>query len=164
MGEIEKQLDKEIKAIYGQLQKKNRIVFSNQRVVRTYSDFLRDKGAMISVIQDGIPYRLFTLIRQMAPFSEYHWSIVLDLSSKSLKRYEQQRKSFKPIQSEKIIEISEVTQMGLDTFGDVDRFKKWLETPTIALGNVKPIELLKNSYGKDLVLGELNRINHGILS
>jgi hypothetical protein len=32
-----------------------------------------------------------------------------------------------------------------------------------ALGKLKPIELLKDSYGKEMVIGELNRINHGIL-
>ncbi|MCC6451300.1 MAG: DUF2384 domain-containing protein, partial [Acidobacteria bacterium] len=32
-----------------------------------------------------------------------------------------------------------------------------------ALGNVKPVELLRDSYGKELVMGELNRIAHGIL-
>jgi hypothetical protein len=32
-----------------------------------------------------------------------------------------------------------------------------------ALGKLKPIELLKYSYGKEMIIGELNRINHGIL-
>ncbi len=32
-----------------------------------------------------------------------------------------------------------------------------------ALGKLKPIELLKDSYGKEMVISELNRINHGIL-
>ena len=32
-----------------------------------------------------------------------------------------------------------------------------------ALGKLKPIELLKDSYGKVMVIRELNRINHGIL-
>jgi hypothetical protein len=31
------------------------------------------------------------------------------------------------------------------------------------LGKLKPIELLKDSYGKEMVISELNRINHGIL-
>ena len=32
-----------------------------------------------------------------------------------------------------------------------------------ALGKLKPIELLKDSYRKEMVISELNRINHGIL-
>jgi len=161
---LEKQLDKEIGETYNRLLKTNKTVFTRQRPVRTYSEFLKDKGAIMSLIRVGISFKLFTLIKQIAPFSEKNWAEVLDLSTKSLKRYEQQKKPFRSIQSEKIIEISEVTQMGLDTFGNIERFKLWLETPTVALGNVKPIELLNDSYGKDLVLGELTRINYGILS
>lgn len=70
---------------------------------------------------------------------------------------------FKPLQSEKIIEMDEVTKVGLDVFGDMEKFKLWLNTPNFALGKLRPIELLKDSYGKEMVIGELTRINYGIL-
>ena len=62
-----------------------------------------------------------------------------------------------------IIEIAEITSVGLEVFGDVKKFKLWLDTPNYSLGNLKPKKLLKNSYGKDLVISELTRINYGIL-
>ena len=58
--------------------------------------------------------------------------------------------------------MAEVTQLGLRVFGDNDKFKLWLDTPNFALGQMKPIELLKDSYGKELVIGELTRIQYGI--
>jgi putative toxin-antitoxin system antitoxin component (TIGR02293 family) len=61
------------------------------------------------------------------------------------------------------MEMAEVTQIGLDVFGSIEKLRSWLHTPSFALGNVKPVELLKDSYGKELVLTELVRINHGIL-
>jgi putative toxin-antitoxin system antitoxin component (TIGR02293 family) len=64
--------------------------------------------------------------------------------------------------TEKIIEIAEVTKVGLELFEDVDKFKLWLNTPNYALGSHKPIELLKDSYGKDLILQELINTQHGI--
>jgi len=67
-------------------------------------------------------------------------------------------------QSEKIIEIVELNNIGLDVFGDMEKFKLWLETPNFSLGNLKPLELLKDSYGKELVISELTNINYGILS
>jgi len=70
---------------------------------------------------------------------------------------------FKSIHSEKIIEVAEVTKIGLDVFGNMDKFKLWLNTPNFALGRLKPIDLLKDSYGKELVISELISINHGIL-
>ncbi len=37
--------------------------------------------------------------------------------------------------------------MGLDVFGNVEKLKLWLDTPSYALGKLKPIELLKDFYG-----------------
>ena len=48
-------------------------------------------------------------------------------------------------------------------FGEMEKFKLWLDTPNFSLGNLKPMELLKDSYGKELVISELTRINYGIL-
>jgi len=129
----------------------------------TYSDFLSNKMLMILVIREGVPYSFFNLIQHFTPFSEDDWADFLDISRKSLQRYKQTSRIFKPIQSEKIIEMAEVTKLGLDVFGDLEKFKLWLETPNFSLGNLKPIELLKDSYGKELVTSELTRINYGIL-
>jgi putative toxin-antitoxin system antitoxin component (TIGR02293 family) len=76
-------------------------------------------------------------------------------NTKTLNRYKQ---------LEKIIEMAEVTDVGLDVFGNIEKFRLWLATPNFALGNRKPIELLQDSNGKELVIGELTRINYGILA
>lgn len=130
----------------------------------TYADFLANKMLLIMLIRNGVPYSLFDLIQNITPFTEDDWANFLDISTKSLQRYKQSSHQFKPIHSEKIIEMAEVTHVGLDVFGDMEKFKLWLHTPTYALGNLKPMELLKDSYGKEMVLGELTRINHGIFA
>ncbi len=61
------------------------------------------------------------------------------------------------------ISDAEVTSLGVEVFGDLEKFMLWLDTPNLSLGNLKPMELLKDSYGKELVIGELTRINYGIL-
>jgi uncharacterized protein (DUF2384 family) len=48
---------------------------------------------------------------------------------------------------EKIIEIAEVTKVGLEVFGNIEKLKLWLNTPRFSFGKLKPIELLKDSYG-----------------
>jgi putative toxin-antitoxin system antitoxin component (TIGR02293 family) len=52
----------------------------------------------------------------------------------------------------------------VDIFGSMDKFKLWLETPNFSLGNIKPLELLSDSYGMEMVINELTRINYGILA
>jgi hypothetical protein len=60
--------------------------------------------------------------------------------------------------------MAEVTQYGLEVFGQLEKFNLWLNTPNFALANYKPIELLSDSYGKELVITELSHINQGIFS
>lgn len=139
---------------YGGSNKKNNIRFN---------EFLNNKMLIISMIRDGVPYFLFELIKQITPFTEENWAEFLALSTKSLQRYKVGEKRFKPLQSEKIIALAEVTRMGEEVFGHVTAFKLWLETPNYALGKAKPITFLHDAYGKELIMAELHRINHGIL-
>lgn len=159
--DVTNKLNREISNIVKRSGFDKRFLSQDQNI--TYSDFLTNKMLMILVIREGVPYSLFNLIQHLTPFTEDNWAYFLDISTKSLHRYKQTSKSFKPIQSEKIIEMAEVTKVGLDVFGEMEKFKLWLETPNFSLGNLKPMELLKDSYGKELVISELTRINYGIL-
>ncbi len=159
---ISKKLDKEIATLVKR-SGMDRKFFTSDNIV-SYKHFLSNRMAIILVIREGVPYSLFNLIQSHAPFSENEWSTFLDISTKSLHRYKQTLRQFKPLQSEKIIEMAEVTHIGLDTFGDMDKFKLWLDTPNFSMGGLKPMELLKDSYGKEMVVGELTRINYGILA
>ncbi|MDQ3634617.1 MAG: DUF2384 domain-containing protein [Acidobacteriota bacterium] len=145
------------------------LLYSESKSVRkvknklTYSEFLSDKMLIIKLIREGVPYSLFSLIKDITPFTEANWAEFLSVSTKTLERYKKNSQSFKPIHSEKIIEMAEVTNVGKEVFGDMEKFKLWLDTPNFALGNMKPMELLKDSYGKEMVISELTHINHGIL-
>lgn len=157
---LETQLNKEISTFV------RRAKFDNPSIssITTFTSFFSNKLLVIFLIREGVPYSLFKLIQLYTPFTEIDWSNFLDISTKSLQRYKKSGKQFKSIQSEKIIEMAEVTNIGLDVFGDMEKFKLWLDTPSFALGGLKPIELLKDSYGKEMVVGELTRINQGIFS
>lgn len=127
------------------------------------SDFFSNKLFLIHAIRKGIPYSLFEIICDMTPLTLSDWAEYLNISGKSLSRYRQQNTLFKPIYTEKILEVAEVTNLGLEVFGDMEKLKHWFETPNYALGNQKPFDLLRDSYGKEMVLAELTRIDHGIL-
>jgi putative toxin-antitoxin system antitoxin component (TIGR02293 family) len=158
----EQKLNKEINTLFkaSTAAKKTNAVKSKL----TYNEFLSNKMLMISAIKRGIPYSLFDLIKGVTPFTESEWSELLNISTKSLHRYKKETKRFKPIHSEKIIEMAEVTELGEKVFGDKEKFKLWLNAESLALGKVKPIELLQHSYGKDLVIRELIHIEHGIFA
>ena len=131
----------------------------------TYSNFFENKMLLIKIIRQGLPYSLFNKIKRVTPFTEDDWAEYLHLSKKTLSRHRNDKNYFfKPIHTEKIIELAEVTNFGKEVFDSTEQFYLWLNTPSYALGNFKPAELLKNSYGKEMVMGELNRIDHGIFA
>jgi putative toxin-antitoxin system antitoxin component (TIGR02293 family) len=137
----------------------------NEGALITFEEFIDNKMLMITAIKAGIPYPLYETIQKALPFSDNDWADFLDLSTKTLQRYKSLKKHhFKSSHSEKIIELAEVTYYGLDVFGSMEKFGHWLITPNFALGRLTPKELLKGSYGKDLVMSELVRINYGILA
>lgn len=129
----------------------------------TYQDFLSNKMLIIHSIRKGISFSFFNKIKSNSPFTDIEWANFLNISTKSLQRYKNEKRFvFKPIHSEKIIELAEVTNFGNEVFDNNKSFYSWLNTSSIALGNMKPLELLKNSYGKEMVMDELHRIDHGI--
>ncbi len=129
----------------------------------TYKNLLKNKMLVVQSIRHGLPYSLFKEIQKQTPFTEDDWADYLNMSTKSLQRYKAADKHlFKPIHSEKIFELAEVTELGKEVFGDSDKFFRWLETPNMALGGNKPSELIKNSYGKELVIDVLHSIDQGI--
>ena len=130
--------------------------------LESIAELLEDKLLLTLVIKEGIPYKLFEIIQDHTPFTDADWATFLGLSTKSLQRYKRDDTPFKSLQTEKILEVMEVCHLALDVFGDRAKFKLWLHTPTLALGSHTPISLLSDSYGKDLVMTELVRIDHGI--
>lgn len=131
----------------------------------SYREFLSDRMLLVQAIRAGIPYRLFMLIKDESPFSEEEWADFLSISLKSLQRYKAVRDyMFKPNHSEKIFEIAEVTELGKVVFDNNEKFMLWLSTPNFALGNHKPVDLIRDSYGKEMVIGELHRIDQAIFA
>ena len=125
--------------------------------------FFADRMMVVDVIRQGLPNPLFMSIKELTPFSDQEWSDFLDISLKSLQRYKKESDYvFRSIHSEKIIELMEVTVLGLEVFDSAEDFAAWLNATSHALGDRRPIELLRDSYGKELVLSELQRIDQGI--
>ena len=119
---------------------------------------------MVKIIKKGITYSLFEEIQKLSSLTSKDWADILNISLRSLQRYKDQKQLFKPIQSEKILELGEIFILGNEVFGDPGKFKLWLDTPNFALGGVVPSTLLSDSYGQELLVNELTRINYGIFA
>jgi putative toxin-antitoxin system antitoxin component (TIGR02293 family) len=154
-------IDKAVRVLVNRVEQDRGYKLLNKNI--TYDEFLKNRMLIIHAIREGIPYELFNLIKETTPFSEEDWASFLGISTKSLQRNKiKEDFIFKPLQSEKILELAEVTSLGNDVFDTEEQFYLWLNTPSFALGNLEPIELLRDSYGKEMVVNELNKIDQGI--
>lgn len=126
------------------------------------SAYRRDK--LMKLVRTGISYPAFQKVLDDFSFTIEEWSTFLHLSERTLQRYKKNDTSFDSLQSERILQITLFYQRGIDVFGDRDNFDTWLNTVSVALGNIKPKELLDNSFGISLLDEELTRIEHGVLA
>lgn len=119
---------------------------------------------LIELTREGIKFNTFYRIAMKGPFDMHEWSDFLHLSERTFQRYKKEKKKFSSLHSEKILEITMLYTKGVEIFGDKDNFNSWLDNKNVALGGIKPRELMDSSFGIELVKDELTRIEHGVLA
>ncbi len=123
-----------------------------------------DAGYFINYTHSGMPFNTFEKQSQKVPFTQNEWSNVLNLSERTFQRYKKENKKFESIYTEKILEIILLFNRGIEVFQNENNFYEWLNTPSMALGNIKPLSIIDNSFGIEAVKNELGRIEHGIFA
>lgn len=88
---------------------------------------------------------------------------LLPVTERTIQRYTR-RQCFNRVVSEQILQITEVAARGAEAFGDKDKFLSWMQAPSPALGDRTPTSLLSSRFGTEMVLDELGRIEHGVIS
>jgi putative toxin-antitoxin system antitoxin component (TIGR02293 family) len=161
MKQMDYQSDKELKKYIQEFPRAHTL--SEPSV--SYGNVLNDKVLIAQAVRKGVTQGLFEEIQSNLPFTDQQWSAFLNINIRTMQRYKSaQGHVFKSIQSERIFELAEVVSLGDKVFDTREHFNIWLNTPSPALGNETPISLLDSSYGKDLVIAELNRIEYGIFA
>ncbi len=88
---------------------------------------------------------------------------LLPVTERTIQRYKK-RQRFNRVVSEQILQVTEVAARGAEVFGDKGRFLSWMKSPSPALDDRTPLSLLSSRFGNEVVLDELGRIEHGIVS
>ena len=123
-----------------------------------------DTFDLANMVREGVPFPYFTKLSTQINFGFEEWSSYLHLSERTIQRYKKEKKSFDPIYSEKILQIEQLYKKGIDVFGKADNFYTWMDTKIIALGGVRPKDMLDTSFGINIIYDELGRIEHGIFA
>jgi putative toxin-antitoxin system antitoxin component (TIGR02293 family) len=88
---------------------------------------------------------------------------VLPITEQTIQRYSRKQR-FNRVVSEQVLQIAEVAARGAEVLGDREKLLSWMNTPSTALGNRAPTSLLGSRFGTEMVLDELGRVEHGIIS
>jgi putative toxin-antitoxin system antitoxin component (TIGR02293 family) len=88
---------------------------------------------------------------------------MLPVTERTLQRYGRNHRFSRAV-SEQVLQIAEVAARGEEVFGVRERFLSWMNSPSPALGNRTPASLLGSRFGTEMVLDELGRMEHGVVS
>lgn len=94
-------------------------------------------------------------LQEMAP--------LLSVNLRTIQRYGAERIFSRTI-SERILRIALVVSRGEEVFGDGEQFRTWLKEPNRAMAGKRPLDLLVSDFGIEMILDQLGRIEHGIIS
>lgn len=119
---------------------------------------------LIEKIKKGISFNAFSKLVKNTPFKISEWAGFLHISERTMQRYQKENKNFDALYTEKIYEVSMLTNYGVEVFGSIDNFNQWLSTSNVALGGIVPKTLLDSTFGIQVLKDELGRIEHGILA
>ena len=125
---------------------------------------LTDTVELVKLSRKGITISLFEEVVNSCAYTMKEWSKFLHLTERTIQRYKKEKRSFESLHSERIIEIAKLQVKGKEVFGSKLYFEEWMNSKTVALGNIRPVELLDSSFGIDMLMDELGRIEHGVLA
>jgi putative toxin-antitoxin system antitoxin component (TIGR02293 family) len=120
--------------------------------------------SIMNMIRVGVRFNQFDEITKKIPFTLAEWSRYLHISERTMQRYQAENKTFEPLQSEKITQLTMLANYGIEVLGSSESFFKWVSSKNVGLGGAVPKTFLDNSFGIEYIKNELGRIAHGVLA
>lgn len=117
----------------------------------------------IELSRNGITKKALLHLSKTIDFDLKELANVLHMSERTIQRYDL-NKALSSEVSAKALQLAKLYAKGENVFGDLERFKSWIEYPNTALGMKRPKELLDTTFGFQLLNEELIRIENGIFA
>ena len=111
----------------------------------------------------GIPKQVLYTILKEIHMSLKELSGYINLSPRSIQLKKPHEKlPFDP--SEKALLIGKLYFKGFKVFGEKEKFIRWMDNKNFVLGGIEPKHYLGSYTGIELLLNELNAIEHGFVA
>jgi putative toxin-antitoxin system antitoxin component (TIGR02293 family) len=128
-----------------------------------YEVYFKSPLAKLGAIKQGLRSDAITDLLQVTGATQIDIAKWLDITEPTLRKHIQGSRELNRGLSEHIIQLFELFDKGLDTFGSLEEFKSWLKHYNPGIDAI-PFDLLDTITGISIVLSQLIRIDHGVLA
>jgi len=126
-----------------------------------YETLFQSPIAKLGAIRHGLKADAITDLIYVTGATQIDVAKWLDITEPTLRKHIQSTKGLNPGISEHIIQLFELFNKGMDTFGSLNEFKHWLKTYNPGI-DATPFDLLDTITGISIIMSELIRIDYGI--
>lgn len=137
---------------------------TTEKVYKQYSDYLEEENLNVVSEPQEVYASAFNDMVAVTNYDKDFAADLLDVSYKTVTRYQKEKKKLSPLQSEYILKTIALFNKGNKVFGTEESFSRWLDKPAFGLGNRIPRKLITTVSGINFIIDELNRIAHGDLA
>ena len=135
-----------------------------KKIYTQYKSYIQSEEQNILSEPDTMYATAFNDMVTIANYDKDYAAGLLDVSYKTVTRYQKEEKKFSALQSEYILKTIALFHKGEKVFGNTESFNRWLDKSAYGLGNLIPRAVITTVTGINFVIDELNRIEHGDLA
>ncbi|MDO3624718.1 antitoxin Xre/MbcA/ParS toxin-binding domain-containing protein [Mucilaginibacter sp. BT774] len=125
-----------------------------------YTNYFRSPIAKLDAIRKGLQPGAINDLIEITGATQTDVSKWLDITEPTLRKHIQNTRELNLGLSEHIIQLFELFDKGLDTFGSLSEFKNWLKHYNTGI-DATPYDILDTITGIGIVMNELIRIDYG---
>jgi putative toxin-antitoxin system antitoxin component (TIGR02293 family) len=125
-----------------------------------YNTYFKSPIAKLDAIKKGLQPNAINDLIIVTGATQTDVSKWLDITEPTLRKHIQNTKELNLGISEHIIQLFELFNKGLDTFGTLNEFKNWLKHYNTGI-DATPFDILDTITGISIVMNELIRIDYG---
>lgn len=131
------------------------------KIIKPYANLFTSPKAKHAAIKKGLEPKAIQDLIAISGITQTDAAHILDLTEPTLRKYIKTGKELNTGLSEHLIQLFELFEKGMDTFGSLEEFKNWLPHQNIGI-NAVPMDLLDTITGIQIVMSELIRIDYGV--
>ena len=121
-----------------------------------------DDLGLVEITRRGLPCEAIDSLAGQLGVTANEMSRYLHVSHRTLVR--NRGKILDMHVSDHVITVGRVFARSVELFQSRDNATRWMKSPLLALGNVRPLDLLDTTTGAAMVLNILGRIEQGVYS